>query len=548
LAVTTPDAFLAEHGLRRNVGAPIPGTPSSVAALVSVAAERHRGALALADRRVRLSYAALEEAVDRAVTVFHSSGLRPLDRVAVSLPNTSDVVVAYLAAMRSGLVWVGINTNLAPPERAFLLEDSGADVLVCDPRSVSLLTSLVPGLRTVEVDVERPGAWWAGADPATFDPVAIDPHGPAAIAYTSGTTGRPKGVVHSQHNMLLPGAAVTVAEPAGLVQGVCLPLTILNMQILGTVQSLLSGGLCVPMDRIDIVGISDWLRDFRVQRMYGTPPILYDLLNHDGVDPESVSCLTHLGVGGAKTPDALFSMYRERFGRDVATGYGLTEAPTSVTGARAGAGRQPVGSAGWARSQLDVTIRDGDEMLAPGEEGEICVGPAEAGVFAGCYTNMLGYWDRPDATDRVLSGGVLHTGDVGVLDRDGVLWVRDRRSDLILRGGANVYPAEVERVVEATGFVAEAAVVGRYHPRLGEEVVAFVAPAADVELDVGALDAACRAQLARYKSPVTWYVVEQFPRNAMGKVLKPSLREWLASGGAQGDDLLVTRYDVGHPP
>src|SRR6478735_6333472 len=118
------EAFLAEHGLVRHVGASIPGTPPSVATLVSVAAERHGDAVGLADRRIRLTYDQLEEAVDRAVAVFRSAGLRPLDRVAVSLPNTADVVVAYLAAMRSGLVWVGVNTNLAAPEKAFLLDDS----------------------------------------------------------------------------------------------------------------------------------------------------------------------------------------------------------------------------------------------------------------------------------------------------------------------------------------------------------------------------------------------------------------------------------------
>jgi acyl-CoA synthetase (AMP-forming)/AMP-acid ligase II len=545
--VTAPDGFLIEHGLTRRVGAPIPGAPASVAALVSFAAERAPDDLALADRRTRLTYGALRDAVDRAAAVLRASGLRPLDRVGVSLPNTVDVVVAYLAAMRCGLIWVGINTNLAPPEKVFLVRDSDTRVLVAERSSATALADLVPGLRLVEVDADRPGGWWADAEPAPFDPDAIDPHGPAAIAYTSGTTGRPKGVVHSQHNMVLPGAAITAAEPAPLVQGVCLPLTILNMQVLGTVQSLLAGGVCVPMDRIDIMGIAAWLGDFGVQRMYGTPPILYDLLTHD-VDPAAVARLTHFGVGGAKTPSALFTQYRERFGREVVTGYGLTEAPTSVTGVLDGDGSPPpIGSAGRARPQLSVTIRNGDEVLGPDQEGEICVGPTDAGRYAACYTTMLGYWNRPDATEAALHGGVLHTGDVGLLDPQGILWVRDRRSELILRGGANVYPAEVERVVESTGLVAEAAVVGRGHPRLGEEVVGFVAPVDGVDLDLASLDAACRAELARYKVPVTWYVVESFPRNAMGKVLKPSLRDWLAAGEPEREDLQVVRHDAGRP-
>src|SRR5262249_21781769 len=145
---------------------------------------------------------------------------------------------------------------------------------------------------------------------------------------------------------------------------------------------------------------------------------------------------------------------------------------------------------------------------------------------------MLGYWNRPDVTETTLRQGVLHTGDVGMLDANGILTVRDRRSDLIIRGGANVYPAEVERVIESTSLVAEAAVVGRPHERLGEEVVAFVEPAPGRQFDVVALDAACRADLAAYKVPVSWYEVETFPRNAMGKVPKPDLRRWLSAGEA----------------
>jgi acyl-CoA synthetase (AMP-forming)/AMP-acid ligase II len=191
-----------------------------------------------------------------------------------------------------------------------------------------------------------------------------------------------------------------------------------------------------------------------------------------------------------------------------------------------------------------VTIRDpGGGLVGPDAEGEICVEPSDRGPLAGCYTTMLGYWDRPEASADALRGGILHTGDVGVIDADGCLWVRDRRSDLIIRGGANVYPAEVERVVEATGLVAEVSVVGREDARLGEEVVAFVAPAAGRSLDLPAIERACREQLAGYKVPVTWYEVASFPRNAMGKVLKPHLRQWLADGEPSAGPLARCRHD-----
>lgn len=526
------DEVLHQHGLVRRRPRPIPDAPVSVAELVDVAAQRG-DAPALVDRRAAYSYASLRDAVDRAAAAMYQAGVRPFDRVASSLPNTTDVVITFLATMRLGAIWVGINTHLAAPEKRFLVNDSGATLLVATAGIVDEVR-VGADIAAIVVDVTAPGAWWKDVDPAARPEVAIDPYAPAAIAYTSGTTGSPKGVVHSQHNMLLPGAVMLRREPRALVQGVCLPLTILNMQVLATVQTMLSGGVAVPMDRIDAVGVAEWIQEFRVQRMYSTPPTVYDLLTRPEIDPSSIASLTHLGVGGAKCPEGLRERYRERFGADFGFGYGLTEAPTSVTGGFAAASIGPVGSSGSTHEQVDVSIRDAAGDVVPvGEDGEICVGPTSVGHFADCYSTMLGYWNRPEATEAALRGGVLHTGDVGRFDADGNLWVLDRRSDLIIRGGANVYPAEVERAVEGLPGIAEVAVVGRDHPRLGEEVIGFVLRAvgeAGAAVSHAELADGCNAQLARYKAPVEWYVVEQFPRNAMGKVVKPTLRKWLETG------------------
>jgi acyl-CoA synthetase (AMP-forming)/AMP-acid ligase II len=526
------DEFARAHGLVVGRPRPIPNTAASVSDLVDLAAERGSGP-ALRDRRSSFSYAELRDAVDRAAATLHQAGIRPFDRVAVSLPNVSDLVVAFLATMRLGAIWVGINTHLAPPEKRFLIDDSDASLLIATAEAATAVLA-DRDIAAIVVEVAEPGSWWREADPADRPRVSVDPFAPAAIAYTSGTTGTPKGVVHSQHNMLLPGAVMMRRDPRALTQGVCLPLTILNMQVLATVQTLLSGGVIVPMDRIDAVGVAEWIREFGVERMYSTPPTVYDLLTRPDIDPASIATLTHLGVGGAKCPQGLRERYRERFGSDFGFGYGLTEAPTSVTGGFNAETIGPVGSSGTAHEQVEVTIRDASGEVVPvGEDGEICVGPRSVGDFAGCYSTMLGYWNRPDATEVALRGGVLHTGDVGRFDADGYLWVLDRRSDLIIRGGANVYPAEVERAVEALPGIAEVAIVGRDHERLGEEVVGFVRPAADESgraLTHALLAAECEARLARYKAPVEWYVVEQFPRNGMGKVVKPTLRRWLESG------------------
>jgi acyl-CoA synthetase (AMP-forming)/AMP-acid ligase II len=526
------DDFLAAHGLVRATGRSIPDTPPTVAALVDAAAATHGDAPALATRTTCFSFVELREAADRAADVLAAAGVAPLDRVAVSLPNSVDVVVAFLAVMRLGAMWVGVNTNLAAPEQRFLIEDSGATVVLTSAGGAG--SPAVPVGTTISVDLARPGSWWEAGRPERRSTDHVDPFGPAAIAYTSGTTGRPKGVVHSQHNILLAATAVARSHPGPLVQGVCFPLTILNMQVLATTHSLVCGGTSVPMDRIDADGVAAWTRDLGIQRMYAAPPTVYDLSTRPDIDPADLATLEDLVVGGAKVPTGLLDRYRARFGRDFRPSYGLTEAPTVVTGGSSVERSEPSGSSGRAKEHVHVTIRDeAGAVLAVGGEGEICVGPTVDGPLAGCYTAMLGYWDRPDATSDTLRGGVLHTGDAGRLDADGFLWVLDRRSDLILRGGANVYPAEVERIVESLPGIGEVAVVPREHARLGEEVVAVVRPATGASAD--ALDRqqlldACAAELARYKVPVDWYVIDEFPRNAMGKVRKPLLRDWLRDG------------------
>jgi acyl-CoA synthetase (AMP-forming)/AMP-acid ligase II len=303
---------------------------------------------------------------------------------------------------------------------------------------------------------------------------------------------------------------------------VCLPLTILNLMILGPLASFLSARPCVLMDRIDPVGIAAWVRDERITSFAAVPTILHDLLTHPDVDRDDLATLTRPGVGGANCPQHLRDVYADRFGRRVASSYGLTEAPTAVT--IEDTTRPPVqGSSGRALPHLSVSIRtdDGAELPA-GEIGEICVGRAEHGPFAGVYTPMLGYWRQPDATRAAFhdAGQVLRTGDLGYLSADGDLFVTDRKNDVIVRGGANVYPAEIERVLAEIPGVAECAVVGVPDDRLGERVVAALVLEKDTELSSDELRRRCTVSLARYKVPEEFVFVDDLPRNAMGKVVK----------------------------
>ncbi len=444
-------------------------------------------------------------------------GLRSGDRVAVSLPNELDVIVAFHGAMRLGAIWVGINQALADPEKVFQLEDSGALVLLSDSSVAGATT------RRVELDHWRELVAAVSEEPVGGD---VDPFAPAGIAYTSGTTGRPKGAVQSQWNLLLPGAALVASRGYGpeLRKGDCLPFTILNMQVLTTLLTAQAGGTCVVMDQMFAQGVADWIRRERVTTWNGPPALLHSLAHDDEVAPEALASLNEVWNGGADCPSAVRHAFEAKFNREILCTYGLTEAPAVVTIDPRGRSHRP-GSSGKPLEHLRVEIRDGDGVPVPtGESGEITIRAADDR-----YRFMLGYWQRPDATEHVLRDGVLHTGDIGFVDEAGELHVRDRLTLVINRGGANVYPAEVERVIYEVDGVAACAVFGVADARLGERVVAAVEFAPGHEPSLDALRAYCLANLAKYKVPERFVVVASFERNAMGKIVRTHLPDLLSS-------------------
>ena len=522
----------AAHGLNPPSARPeIPGRPQTVAEVLDPVLARDPDRPALVGRHGRYSYRALDREANRAVHALRELGIAAGDRVAACLPNDVAIAVAFLACMRLGALWVGINRVLAPREKVHILNDSGAALLLASPDVLAELAGAGDaGALRARVGVDPGGArdeWSArvARQPDARPDAELDAWGPAAIAYTSGTTGTPKGAVHSQHNILLPGA-VTAASglyPAGAAQGAVLPLTILNLFVLGPVAAWQFGVCSVAMDRIDAVGVAEWVERERICTFAAVPTVIHDLLTHPGVRPEQLASLVQPLIGGAECPEEFRELYRKRFGADVAIGYGMTEAPTAVTRAEGEPQPRP-GLCGVALPQCAISIRaDSGRELPAGSEGEICVEPARTGAWAGQYTPMLGYWNRPDATTEALAGGVYHTGDIGVLEPDGTLFIRGRRNELILRGGANVYPAEVERVLLEHPAVAEAAVLGVPDRRLGERVVAAVRLADGACTTDATLRDHCRASLARYKVPDAIALVESLPRNAMAKVIKREL-------------------------
>jgi long-chain acyl-CoA synthetase len=491
---------------------------------------------ALIGRFARYTVAALDDAATRGANALAGLGIGPGDRVAASLPNQADVVVAFLAVQRLGAVWVGINRPLAGPEKAYMLADAQVGAFLGDPEMVEQVTrhrADLPDLRAL-VTVDAPAATdeWRdllAAASAGRRPVAQDPLAPAAIAYTSGTTGFPKGAVHSQHNMLLVG---TVNARRGLYRsslpgarlGVALPLTILNLMVLIPLFAIQRRLCTVAMDRIDGLGLAEWIQRERVTFFSAVPAMVHDLLTNPAVTDDMLEPLQEISVGGADMPDAFRRLYEDRFGIPVGTAYGLTEAPTAVTIEDVTRPMVP-GSCGKAFPQVEILILDEQDRPVPtGDVGEVCVAPARTGDWADCYRPMLGYWNRPEETAQALRNGILHTGDLGCLDPDGNLFIKDRRNDLILRGGANVYPAEVERVLHDDPRVAACAVLGKPDERLGERVVAFVQLADGTTATADELRDHCAENLAKYKVPEDIRFVEAFDRTPMGKIRKTTLR------------------------
>jgi long-chain acyl-CoA synthetase len=496
--------------------------PQTLWDIVARQAQTRPDDVAFVARDGRLTFADVADATERAAAALYRLGIRPGDRVGASTRNGVQIVMAFLGAMRIGAVWVGLSRALAPVEKSRLLSAAGAVLYLGDDAGAPDITS-TQGLRhALDFDSE-----WAALTALADDrapEIAVDPFAPAAIGWTSGTSGRPKGAVHSQQGLLLPGAALGALWGPEARHGTALSLTIINPMILGPLLSLQAGATNVIMDATHASAVADWVERERVTTLMCVPTMLYDLVHEAAVLPAQLQTLHWPIVGGAHPAETVLSAYEAKFGVRPLGCYGLTEAPSVVSLAQP----RDVGSSGPAAPHLTIRIvGDDDRVLCAGETGEISIGPRADGLWAGCYRPFLGYHDQPDATAAALKGDWLMTGDMGHLDASGNLFITGRRSELILRGGANIYPAEIEAVLQAMPGVAASAVIGRPDERLGETVVAFVEPATGTELTADAVHAFCAAHLAKYKIPSEVHVVNMFERTALGKINKASLRDAL---------------------
>jgi long-chain acyl-CoA synthetase len=462
-----------------------------------------------------LSYAALDEGSARVASLLRQRGVEPGDRVALMLPNVPHFAIVYYGVLRAGGAVLPMNVLFKRREVAFLLGDSEAKVLAAwhgfaEEAELGAAEAGTDCLIVAPGEFERllgsiaPLAGVAGRDPSDT----------AVILYTSGTTGTPKGA-ELTHANLARNAEVSRQlfglDARSVILG-SLPLFHSFGQTCTLNGALLAGASVTLLPRFDAGKALEIVERDRVTVFMGVPTMYNALLNHPERERFDVSSLQVCVSGGASLPVELLHGFEEAFGCTILEGYGLSETSPIASFNHPDAERKP-GSIGTPIDGVEMRLVDGGGGDVPlGEVGEILIRG---------HNVMKGYWRKPDATAAAISAdGWFASGDLARMDEDGYFFIVDRKKDLIIRGGYNVYPREIEEVLYSHPAVREVAVVGVPHPELGEEVGAAVAlkPGADATADE--LRDFVKEQIAAYKYPRLVWFVEELPKTATGKILK----------------------------
>jgi fatty-acyl-CoA synthase len=473
----------------------------------------------------RWSYRQLHERATRLAHALAGIGVARGDRVAYLGPNHPTFLESLFATGQLGAVFVPLNWRLAAPEVAHIMADSGADVLFVAPSFASTVDGLT-ARATVSLGAEYE-AMVAGSSTEPLDE-PVDPDETCLILYTSGTTGRPRGAMLTHANITWNSINLLLdvdlsGDEVTLVAAPMFHVAALNQTVLPT---LLKGGRLVLVSSFDPDQVLGLIARHRVTYLFGVPTMFLAMQRAPGWADADLSSVRSAICGGAPVPEAVIAAYQQR-GVTFMQGYGLTEAAPGVLFLRRDDSVRKAGSAGTAAFFTDVRLERPDGTDAgPGEPGEILTRGLNV---------MAGYWRRPDATAAVLSpDGWLRTGDIGVADADGYVYIRDRTKDLIISGGENIYPAEVEDALYHHPAIAECAVIGVPDPHWGEVGRAVVVLRDGASVEPAELLAFLDGRIARYKIPKSVVFADGLPRTASGKVVKLELRSrfGLAEGGS----------------
>jgi long-chain acyl-CoA synthetase len=502
----------------------------NLAALLFDVARRLPQQPAVSDGDHAWNYRELARRVAAIAGGLRARGLQPGDRVLLLLENCGEFFELLFGCWAAGLCAVPANARLHPHEVEYIAENSGARLLVATPSLAEALTPLASSVdsldRVISTRTAEYDALVSNSEPLRPEPGSSTDR--AWLFYTSGTTGRPKGAVLTHRNLLFMSqcyyadidaiderdthlAAAPLSHGAGLY---ALPF-------------VLKGAHQLVLPHFDVAAILDVLRKHERVSMFAAPTMLTRLAHAPEMPGADLANLKTIYYGGGPMYVADLEKALGLFGARLYQLFGQGESPMTITGLsqrlHADTGhprwRERLGSCGVARTGVLVKIVDeNDDELPPREVGEVI-------TKSDCV--MEGYWQNAAANAETLRDGWLHTGDLGSIDQDGFLTLRDRSKDMIISGGSNIYPREIEEVLLRHPDVVEASVVGRPHPDWGEEVVAFVVAKPQATVPEAALDRLCLDHIARFKRPREYRFIEALPKNNYGKVLKTDLRRLL---------------------
>src|SRR5512136_184311 len=493
----------------------------------------------------RIKYGELAEWAWDLASGLHQNGIRKGQRVAIMLPNCPQYIVAYYAILKLGGMVVNVNPMYVERELEFQLHDAGAQAIVA-------LRDLLPRLETVRekiplktmiltdldehVRTARRKAPAQGLRPGFYEysellekgktqmppMVSVDPDEVALLQYTGGTTGFSKGAMLTHFN-LVSDVVQCVSWNVGAQRGEERMLAVLPFfHVYGMTvtmnEAIYLAATIILLPRFQVDDCLEAINQYQPTRFPGVPTMYIGIINHPRVKEYNISSIKVCSSCSAPLPVEALKKFEELTGGKISEGYGLTEA-SPVTHANPFSGKRKVGSIGLPRPDTDAKVVDletGEKDLPPGEEGELCIRGPQV---------MKGYWNRPEETSRTLRNGWLYTGDIAKMDADGYFFIVDRKKDMIICGGYNVYPREIEEVLYQHPKIQEACALGVPDPYRGETVKAFVVLKEKEQATPEEIIEYCRKNMAKYKVPTSVEFRQELPKSNIGKVLRKILRE-----------------------
>ncbi len=467
------------------------------------------------------SFAEFEAVTDTVAAGLLRAGVRPGDRVGAILPNGPEMVMLFLASLKIGAVFSPVNPAFTPDEIAFIIANS-APRLVCTSTELAAKVSSLDATAPPVALVDAEASAWFHTDPAALPVSPPDADAPALILYTSGSTGRPKGALLSHDNLLANAGEIATWLSLGHQDRVLciMPLFHANALVIGITTPVVCGASAVVCRRFSAGAFWSTVERHRPSTFGSVATILSMILARGGTPPPPDRHRLRFALcGSAPVPVELIERFQAATGVPVIEGYGLTECTCRATFNPVAAPRP--GSVGLPIGNDLRIIGEDDIEMPPGEIGEVRLRGRNV---------MSGYFRAPAATRQAVRGGWLHTGDLGYRTDDGFVYLVGRKSDMIIRGGENIYPREIEDVLYSLPGLEEAAVIGIPDALYGEAVVACVARDPARELTPDRILAHCRTRLAPFKIPTSIHLLDRLPRNATGKFDKQALRARLRSG------------------